>query len=272
MPPDRPIVLIRGGGDLASGTAIRLHRAGFAVLITELDQPLALRRLVSFAEAVYAGEVSIEGIIGCRCEGFADAKSVLDSGRIPILVDPEAEIRVRLEPSAIVDARMLKAVQEADQDFKGLMIGLGPGFKAGANCHAVIETQRGHTMGRVIRDGEAAPDSGVPEPVSGYDIDRVLRAPADGRMKSSVGLGTIVKKGELIGSVNGARLVAPFNGALRGLIHDGVSVHQGMKVGDLDPRMEPSHCFLVSDKAFAVGGGVLEAIMSDPSIRARWRG
>jgi xanthine dehydrogenase accessory factor len=247
MPPDRPIVLIRGGGDLASGTAIRLHRAGFAVLITELDQPLALRRLVSFAEAVYAGEVSI-------------------------LVDPEAEIRVRLEPSVIVDARMLKAVQEADQDFKGLTIGLGPGFKAGANCHAVIETQRGHTMGRVIRDGEAAPDSGVPEPVSGYDIDRVLRAPADGRMKSSVGLGTIVKKGELIGSVNGARLVAPFNGALRGLIHDGVSVHQGMKVGDLDPRMEPSHCFLVSDKAFAVGGGVLEAIMSDPSIRARWRG
>lgn len=267
MKIDRPLILLRGGGDLATGVAARLHRSGFAVVVTEIAKPLAVRRLVALAEAIYAGEIRIEDLVGRRVEGMQAALDVLSAGEIPVLIDPEARICHALQPLALVDGRMLKQAQEIDFERAPLIIGLGPGFSAGVNCHAVVETKRGHAMGRVLWKGSAEVDTGVPEPVSGHALERVLRAPADGEIHSHAALGTNVKKGELIATVGEVDVVAPFVGALRGLLHDGVSVKTGEKIGDLDPRNQVDFCFQISDKALAIGGGVLEALLSKSSIR-----
>lgn len=267
MNAERPLVLVRGGGDLATGAAARLHRCGFAVLVTEIAQPLAVRRLVALAEAVYAGEVEIEDLCGRRVDGIAAARKVLVDGIIPVLVDPEAKCRKALRPMAIVDGRMLKHPQAVDLDEMPLLIGLGPGFTAGVNCHAVVETKRGHAMGRVRWQGSAEPDTGVPEPVSGHAVDRVLRAPTAGEIRSHAALGSLVKKGELVATVGSESILAPFDGALRGLLHDGVHVAAGAKMGDLDPRGQAAFCSQISDKSLAVGGGVLEALLSRLEMR-----
>ncbi len=267
MSSERPLIMVRGGGDLATGVAARLHRSGFWVLVIEIAQPLAVRRLVALAEAVYAGEVEIEDLRGCKVEDVAAARDALAGGIIPVLVDPEAQSRHQLHPLAIVDGRMLKHSQPATLDSERLIIGLGPGFTAGENCHALVESKRGHTMGRVRWQGAAEPDTGVPEPVSGHAVDRVLRAPATGEVRSHVALGSLVKKGDLIATVGGAHLLAPFDGALRGLMHYGVHVEAGRKLGDLDPRSQADFCSQISDKSLAIGGGVLEALLSRPDIR-----
>jgi len=264
---DRPLILIRGGGDLATGVAARLHRSGFAVVVTEIAKPLAVRRLVALAEAIYATEIRIEDLIGRRAEGMEGTLDVLSAGAIPVLVDPDARICHALQPLALVDGRMLKIHQEIDIDRAPVVIGLGPGFAAGVNCHAVVETKRGHGMGRVLWEGAAEADTGVPEPVSGHAFNRVLRAPATGEVHTHAALGTRIKAGELIASVGEVDIVAPFDGALRGLLHDGVAVAAGEKIGDLDPRNRIDFCFQISDKALAVGGGVLEALLSRSSIR-----
>jgi len=261
-------VLLRGGGDLATGVAARLHRSGFKVVVTEIAQPLAVRRLVALAEAVYAGVVDIEDLHGVRVEDPAAALHVLSQGHIPVLVDPDAFSRHVLRPFAIVDARMLKTPPELPMDDTGMLIGLGPGFNAGENCHAVVETNRGHRLGRVIHSGTAQADTAVPEAVIGIDRARVLRAPADGILEAYVELGVILGKGERIASVAGKDILAPFDGALRGLIHPGVPVRSGMKVGDLDPRGERKYCEWISDKALAIGGGVLEALLCDTETRS----
>lgn len=263
-----PLVLIRGGGDLATGVAARLHRCGFDVVVVEIEKPLAVRRLVSLAEAVYAGEVEIEEIHGRRVEGVSFVESALEEGVIPVLVDPMAESRHQLEPAVLVDGRMRKTAPEIGTEAARLVIGLGPGFTAGQDCHAVVETNRGHNMGRVYWEGSAEPDTAVPERVANYDLDRVLRSPTAGRFEGKKMLGSIVKKGELIAVVNWIPLQAPFPGVLRGLLHSGLEVEAGTKVGDLDPRGETSYCYQISDKSLAVGGGVLEAILSRPEIRA----
>jgi xanthine dehydrogenase accessory factor len=268
MKVDRPLILLRGGGDLATGVAARLHRSGFAVVVAEIAKPLAVRRLVALAEAIYAGEVRIEDLVGRRVEGPQKALSTLEDECIPVLVDPEAQIAQDLRPMAVVDCRMLKDAQPADLDQASLLIGLGPGFTGGINCHAVVETNRGHNMGRVLWKGSAEADTGVPEPVSGHAVDRVLRAPVAGEVHAHAALGTLVKMGELIAAVADAEVLAPFNGALRGLLHDGIQVSVGKKIGDLDPRNQVEFCFQISDKALAVGGGVLEALLSQSAIRA----
>jgi xanthine dehydrogenase accessory factor len=267
MKLDGPLVLLRGGGDLATGVAARLHRSGFAVMVTEIAKPLAVRRLVALAEAIYAGEIRIEDFVGRRVEGMQEALDVLSAGEIPVLIDPDARICHALQPLALVDGRMLKKDHQVDFERAPLIIGLGPGFSAGENCHAVVETNRGHSMGRVLWDGSAEADTGIPEPVSGHAVDRVIRAPAAGEVRARVSLGTIVKKDELIATVGDADLLAPFDGALRGLLHDGVFVETGAKIGDLDPREQIDFCFQISDKALAVGGGVLEALLSNNAIR-----
>lgn len=264
----RPLILIRGGGDLATGVGVRLSRCGFAVVVLEIREPLAVRRLVSFAEAVYAGEIDVEGVIGRRAEDVGAAKRILLGGEVAVLVDPDAEARHVLEPSVLVDGRMLKEAVEPQMGYAPMVVGLGPGFEVGVNCHAVVETNRGHRLGRVFWEGGAEEDTGVPEPVAGYAVDRVLRAPARGVIRSRARLGTLIDQGEVIAEVGGSPLRAAFRGALRGLIHDGLRVEAGEKVGDLDPRGVVEYCYQVSDKALAVGGGVLEALLSRPSIRA----
>jgi xanthine dehydrogenase accessory factor len=269
MAASRPLVIVRGAGDLGTGAAARLHRCGFAVVVLEVDRPLAVRRLVSLAEAIYAEEVKIEDLTGRRVEGIEGVAEVHAAGQIPVLVDPTAESRSALAPAALVDARMRKVPPEIGMDSAPVVIGLGPGFEAGVNCHAVVETQRGHHMGRVYWRGSAMPDSRVPEPVFGYDVDRVIRSPAEGVLHALVPLGEVVRRGRVLARVEDTPVPAPFDGALRGMIHDGLPVWRGDKIGDLDPRKEPAFCREISDKSLAVGGGVLEALLSQTEIRRR---
>lgn len=264
------IVLIRGGGDLASGVALRLQRCGLRVVITELAQPLAIRRLVSFAEAVYAGETTIEGVTARRVTDPADTLRVLQvlaKGHVPVIVDPEGQAVKTLHPHVVVDARMLKTQVELIPTQVKLIIGLGPGFIVGQNCHAVIETKRGHSLGRVIWQGSAEADSGIPEAVHLKDRDRVLRAPREGVLHSLAEIGDHLSEGQPVAEVEGEVIAAPFSGVLRGLMRSEVVVSKGLKIGDVDPRDDPSYSRMVSDKALAIGGGVLEAILSRPELR-----
>lgn len=261
-------ILIRGGGDLATGVALRLHRAGLQVFISELPQPLAVRRTVSFAEAVYEGQVTVEGVTGKLIEQTLSQKekqisATLEAGEIPIIVDPEASILTTLEIPIVIDARMIKLPPDPLPVDVALHIGLGPGFHAGRNCHAFIETRRSHTLGRVYWEGSPQPDSGQPE----GDQLRVLRAPTDGIISGQVKIGDHVEAGQVVAEIAGEQLKAPFPGVVRGLLHSDLHVKKKLKVGDVDPRDDPSLCGLVSDKALAIGGGVLEAILTKPEIR-----
>lgn len=265
QPP--PLVLLRGGGDLATGVAARLWRSGFQVVVAEMEQPLAVRRLVSLAEAVFEGEVIIEDLRGLRAERASEAHEILGQGAIPVLVDPTAESRHELAPAAIVDARMTKSGPSLPVNSASMMVGLGPGFTADKDVHAVVETKRGHRMGRVYWEGPAQPDTGVADLVNGKGVERVLRAPADGIFEPIAEIGSLVASGARLAEINDVQIVAAFDGALRGLLHGGIEVSSGTKVGDLDPRGDLSVCSLISDKSLAVGGGVLEALLSMRSIR-----
>ncbi len=258
-------VLVRGGGDLASGVVLRLHRAGTRVVVTELAQPLAVRRTVSFAEAVYEGVWEVEGVRARRVEADQVA-AALEADEVPVVVDPHGDILKTLPFLVVVDARLTKQPPAPLPVPVPLHIGLGPGFSAGRDCHAVIETRRSHTLGRVYWEGTSQPDSREPE----GDPRRVLRAPLEGTIVGVKHIGEHVEEGEIVAVIGGQHAVtSPFRGVLRGLIHDGLRVPQGMKIGDVDPRDDPSYCRLVSDKALAIGGGVLEAILSRREIRER---
>ncbi len=264
------IVLIRGGGDLASGVAFRLQKSGFKIVITELAKPLAVRRMASFSEAVFTEDFTLEGIVAKRVKEIDDPLRILQlisKGRIPVIVDPDGKSIQSVHPTVIVDARMLKSAPEALKHSAKLYIGLGPGFIGGSNCHVAIETQRGPWLGRVLWDGPTQPDSRVPETIGDKSYGRALYAPTDGSMKAVKTIGDSVQEGELIAEVDGQPLLAPFKGVIRGLIHPEVEIRKGMKIGDLDPRNDPSLCNRVSDKALAIGGGVLEAILSKPELR-----
>ena len=256
-------ILIRGGGDLATGVALRLHRAGLQVLISELPQPLAVRRTVSFAEAVYAGRVEVEGVTAKLIKG-EQISGTLEAGEVPVIVDRDASILTVLPISIVIDARLLKLPPDPLPVDVSLHIGLGPGFHAGHNCHAVIETRRSHTLGRVYWEGAPQPDSGQPE----GDQLRVLRAPKDGTLISKVEIGDHVDAGQTVAEIADEQIKAFFPGVIRGLIHPGLRVTKGLKIGDVDPCDDPTRCKLVSDKALAIGGGVLEAILSNPKIRS----
>lgn len=269
MTKNKPaLVLVRGGGDLATGVALRLHRAGIKVTITELPQPLAVRRTVSFAEAVYEGQHTVEGVPAQLVEPD-QLQACLDSGKIPILIDPEAKILLHtLYFIAVIDARLLKTSPQPLPVNVPLHIGLGPGFHAGRDCHAVIETRRSHALGRVYWNGAAQPDSRLPE----GDPQRVLRATSDGTLVGKKKIGDYCEEGELIASIvvdprANIPVYSPFKGVLRGIIRDGLKVTKGLKIGDVDPRNDPNACFLVSDKALAIGGGTLEALLSKEEIR-----
>jgi xanthine dehydrogenase accessory factor len=260
-------VLIWGGGDLASGVALRLHRVGIYLLVIETHQPLAVRRSVSFAQAVYDGLVEIEGVKGHKIEQFVEIEDIWRQGGIPVLVDPYLEQIKDHKPLVLVDARMRKRFEPLSLDLAELVIGLGPGFTAGENCHAAIETNRGHFLGRVYWTGSPEADTGVPGQVLAYAKERVLHAPKAGIVENRAQIGDCVEKGDMILSVAGENVTAPFDGVVRGLIHEGINVKKGMKVGDVDPRPETFRCWSVSEKSLAIGGGVLEAILTKTSIR-----
>ena len=269
---ERVPVIVRGGGDLASGVVYRLFKCGFPVLVTELAAPLAIRRAVAFAEAVFAGEITVEDIPARRVESVEAARACWRAGEVPVLVDPEGASLAALRPLVVVDARMAKRNLGTKRDDAPLVIGLGPGFTAGTDCHVVIETNRGHYLGRVLWQGSAQPDTGKPGEVRGHVSDRVLRAPAEGYVEPLAAIGGGLRAGQIVARVGQDPVRAPFDGVLRGLIHPSVPVFTGMKIGDVDPRGVRDHCFTVSEKALAIGGGVLEAILSAPPIVARLRG
>ncbi len=252
------IILIRGGGDLSTGVALRLQHAGFKLFIVELPEPMAVRRSVSFSEAIYRGEMLVEGLCAQRVDTAKEAFERIEAGIVPVMIDPELSVLDQHHFPILLDARLLKRTSDTSIHAAPLVIGLGPGFTCGENCHAVIETQRGHFLGRVYWTGSASPDTGQPE----GDARRVLRAPRDGIFNAAVAIGDRVETGQVIGDVNGENVLAPFEGVLRGLIRPGVFVQYGVKIGDIDQRNDPSYCYSVSDKALSIGGGVLEAILS----------
>jgi len=257
------LVLIRGGGDLASGVAIRLHHAGIKVVIAELPQPLAVRRAVSFSEAVYEGSHQVEDV-SSRLIETAQLSAWNEADVIPVIIDPEADVLSSELFGVLVDARLIKQSPSPLPIGVPLHIGLGPGFRAGSDCHAVIETRRSHTLGRVYWTGTTQPDSGQPE----GDPRRVLRAPINGIITGKKNIGDHCIEGEVLAVIeNQQPVICPFNGVVRGLIRDGIYVNKGLKVGDMDARDDSSACFLISDKALAIGGGVLEAILTKQEIR-----
>ena len=254
------LVIIRGGGDLATGVAVRLFRAGFCVMILEIDHPTVIRLTVSFARAVYESKAVVEEIEAVLIPSWGKAKDTAKHGKIPVLVDPEGCCIEKLSPAVLVDAILAKRNLGTKVDQAPLVIGLGPGFIAGEDVDVVVETMRGHNLGRVYYQGQAAPDTGVPGEVGGESKRRLLRAPAEGKIVPLHSIGDIVKAGELIAEVEGVPLRAEISGVLRGLIYPQTWVTKGMKVGDIDPRGIREYCFTVSDKARSIGGAVLEAI------------
>jgi len=262
------LIVLRGGGDLASGVALRLHRTGFQVVILELEKPLAVRRTVSFSEAVYEGVQTIEGSTA-RLVSPDQIQVTLEAGEIPVLVDPHANIlrnQFLTSPQStfVVDARLLKTTPEPLGVNIPLYIGLGPGFNAGENCHAVIETRRSHTLGRVYWSGTAQTDSGEPD----GDHRRVLRAPHAGILLAHAAIGDQLEEGQLIAEIqpqdgnDNFSILSPFPGMLRGLIRPEIQVAKGVKIGDVDRRNDPAMHTLISDKALAIGGGVLEVLLT----------
>jgi xanthine dehydrogenase accessory factor len=254
-------VLVRGGGDLASGVVYRLHRAGTQVMVTELAQPLVIRRAVAFAAAVYEGVVEIESIVCRRVEALEDALVVIGRGEVAVLVDPQAVAIEEWQPDVVVDAILAKRNVGTRITDAPLVIGLGPGFVAGSDVHAVVETKRGHYLGRVLLEGSAAPDTGIPGDVMGHTVERVLRAPRAGVLRARKQIGEDIAEGDAAADVDGSPVIAQIGGVIRGLLAEGLTVTEGIKVGDVDPRGIRDHCFTVSDKALAIGGGVLEAVL-----------
>ncbi len=256
------IVVIKGAGDLASGIALRLRHSNIDVVMTDLPVPLAVRRTVAFSEAIRLGSTSVEDVKAQRAENTDDVRALLAKGVIPVLEDPEAEIVRTLRPEVVIDAILAKRNTGTAKDDAKMVIGVGPGFTAGKDCHAVVETKRGHTLGRVIWKGSAIANTGVPGNVGGQTIKRLIKAPVDGIFHPEKKIGDIVKEGERVANVDGVPVYVQIGGKIRGMLQDGVPVTKGLKSGDVDPRGEMVDHMTVSDKALAIGGGVLEAILS----------
>ncbi len=256
-------IVVKGGGDLASGVAWRLWRCGFLITVTEVERPTCIRRAVAFAEAVWEGETMVEGVKARRVSGPAGVETAWRERVLPVVVDPSASLVSEMSPDVVVDAILAKRNLGTRITDAPLVIGLGPGFVAGVDVHAAVETMRGHFLGRVIWEGEALPNTGIPGPVGGHTERRVIRAPSSGTFRARRAIGDLVVEDEVVADADGDPVRSRLPGVLRGILHDGIQVHPGMKVGDVDPRGVREHCFTVSDKALAIAGGVLEAILSE---------
>ena len=256
------LVVIRGAGDIASGIALRLYRAGIRLVLTDLPNPTAVRRTVCFSEAIRLGEVQVEDVAGRLAHNSQEALELTKQGIVPVLADPEGACIAALKPDAVVDAILAKKNLGTHMDMAPAVIAVGPGFTAGVDCHAAVETMRGHTLGRVIYRGSALPNTSIPGLVGGFAGERVLRAPADGILHQLADIGVTVSEGDVVATVEGQPRRCTISGVLRGILPEGTPVFRGMKAGDVDPRGKREYCDTVSDKALAVGGGVLEAVLA----------
>ena len=262
----KDLIIVRGGGDLATGTIYKLKKSGFPVLILEVKNPSAIRRNVAFSEAIYQGQQTVEDMTCFRADSLQQAENFLQEDKLTILVDPKGEAIARLKPVAVVDAIIAKRNLGTAKTMAPITVALGPGFVAGEDVDAVVETKRGHNLGRVIWSGSAAPNTGVPGLIGGFGKERVMHSPAQGILKNVKKITDTVTKGEVIAVIEtGSDMVpveASLDGILRGLIRDGYPVTKGFKIADIDPRSEEyENCFTISDKARCIAGGVLEAIL-----------
>ena len=262
----KDLIIVRGGGDLATGTIYKLKKSGFPVLILEVENPSAIRRNVAFSEAIYQGQQTVEDMTCFRADSLQQAENFLQEDKLTILVDPKGEAIAKLKPLAVVDAIIAKRNLGTAKTMAPVTVGLGPGFVAGEDVDAVVETKRGHNLGRVIWSGSAAPNTGVPGLIGGFGKERVMHSPAQGILKNVKKITDTVTKGEVIAVIEtGSDMVpveASLDGILRGLIRDGYPVTKGFKIADIDPRSEEyENCFTISDKARCIAGGVLEAIL-----------
>ena len=257
------LIAIKGAGDLASGIALRLWRCGYRVIFSELPVPLCIRRTIAFSSAVFDGSAKVENAEGILIQSTAEAESIWKENKLPVIVDETAEKILSLHPDVLIDARIMKTWRDDTQLTDApLVIGLGPGFTAGENVHCVIETNRGHNLGRVFWAGSAEPNTGVPGTIKGEGIRRVVKAPCAGVFEPTVEIGDSVEEGDLIARINGTEIRAQLTGIVRGIIYPGITVQEKLKIMDIDPRGKREHCFTVSDKATTLGGGVLEAILT----------
>lgn len=253
------LVVVRGGGDLGSGVIWRLRRVGFPVVVLELERPLTVRRTVAFSSAVDQGQIMIDGIEGLRVTSVDAAVDTTRRGTVPVLVSSSIP-SFPAPMSILVDARLAKRTLDTTIDQAPFVVGLGPGFDAGVDCDAVVETMRGHQLGRVIWDGPAIPNTGVPGEIGGASGDRVLRAGVDGMLEWNTAFGDLVEAGQVLGAIDDTPVLAKIAGTVRGLIQPG-AVHTGLKIGDVDPRFDPQAIHQISDKALSIGGAVLEAVL-----------
>lgn len=254
------LAVVRGAGDLATGIIYILKSFGFLVVATEIERPTAIRRTVALSEAVYEGRAIVENITGVRCGDPAQIDRALQRGFVPIVVDPQSRIIDDLHPDIVVDAIVAKTNLGTTIDMADIVVGIGPGFYAGRDVHAVVETARGHNIGRAIFDGMAEADTGIPGVINGYGIERVNHSPKEGVIRCLRQIGDSVQAGEAIAFVDDAPVRAKIGGTLRGIIRDGYRVTEGFKIADVDPRDVHDHCFTISDKARMVGFGALFAI------------
>ena len=260
------LIIVRGGGDLATGTIYKLKKSGFPVLILEVPNPSAIRRNVAFCEAVYQGTQTVEDMTCYLVESVEQAEQFIHEGKLCVLVDPMGESIARLKPLAVIDAILAKKNLGTNRNMAPITLALGPGFVAGEDVDAVIETKRGHNLGRVLWEGAAAPNTGIPGVIGGYGKERVIHCPAKGILRNVKKITDTVSRGEVIAVVEteegNVPVKATLDGILRGLIRDGYPVHVGFKMADIDPRAEEyENCFTISDKARCIAGGVLEALL-----------
>lgn len=258
---ENKVVIVRGGGDLASGTINRLHNMGFKVLVLEIEKPNFIRRKVCYGQAVYEKEFLLEGIVSERADNLDEIKNIWADGRIPVYIDSQMEIVSKIKPIAVIDAIIAKKNLGMRKGIAPITIALGPGFEAGKDVDVVIETQRGHNLGRIIFEGFAAENTGVPGIIKGYGKERVIHAPASGKLKIVHDIGSTVQKDEIIAYIDSVPVYASLTGLIRGMIREGSIVEKGLKISDIDPREEElKNCYTISDKARTISGGVAEAL------------
>lgn len=254
------LIIVRGAGDLATATIIRLHNSGFHVIALEVEKPTVIRRTVSFAQAMFDGFAVVEGVKAVRCEA-SDVMAVLNQGMIPVVADPSGQLIGLLTPTVVVDAIIAKRNLGTSRDMAPFTVALGPGFVAGKDVNCVVETARGHHLARLIYDGTAAPNTGIPGSIEGFTTERVIHSPCSGKFKGAVSIGDIVKKGDVIAHVGETPVYASLDGMVRGLLQDDLEVPERFKIADIDPRGEKADYHTCSDKARALSGAVLEAVM-----------
>lgn len=255
------IIIVRGGGDIASGTINRLHNMGFKVLVLEIPNPNFIRRKVCYGEAVYEGEFTLENAVSKFAHNLEEIYSIWEEGKIPVYIDPDMKILQEIHPDALVDGILAKKNLGMSKDLAPITIALGPGFEAGKDADAVIETNRGHNLGRIIYEGRASENTGIPGIINGYGRERVIYAPASGILKIVHDIGSVVKKDEIIAYIDNKPVYASLTGLIRGMIREGSFVNEGLKISDIDPREDQlKNCWTISDKARTISGGTAEAL------------